>query len=62
MSDEKTEKITEINESLLFILGVATYLIIELGDFAPEESKAKIKWLLSAIDTVVYKEKPLFDD
>ena len=59
MTTDNIEKLIQKNQKLLFILGVATSVILEIYNQIPECEKDKIKWLNEAIEDVVYNNKPL---
>lgn len=61
MTDEeilKLAKLVQMNQTLLYILGYATSFASELK-LKTAEDKKKYRWLMDAIDNVVYLDKPL---
>lgn len=58
MTDEEIHKLVQMNQTLLFILGYATSFASELK-LKTVEDKKKYRWLMDAIDNVVYLDKPL---
>ncbi len=60
MTEENINKLIHMNERLLLIIGYATsLLIVELGKEIPEERKQRINWIISAVENIVYLDKPL---
>jgi hypothetical protein len=58
MTEDNINKLIQMNERLLLIMGHATYLILDLAKDAQEENK-HISWIIKAIENVVYLDKPL---
>lgn len=56
---KKVEMVMDINQKLLFILGVATPLIINVTPYAKPSERQGIAWILQALDNVIYHDRPL---
>lgn len=59
MTDDNVEKLIQMNQRLLLVMGYATSVILELGKCVPEEKKEGIYWVIEAIENIFYLDKPL---
>lgn len=59
MTEEQIENLVLMNMRLLLIMGYGSSAMIELSQYLSEEKKAGINWFLTAIENVVYLNKPL---
>lgn len=54
------ENITNLNNRLLILLGIATSIIIDYKELEAYHDKSyKCDWLMKAIQDVVYENKPI---
>lgn len=58
-TQEQIDFIFEKQKDLLFLLGVVTTVLIEMGDSIPQEQRAGVKWIMEALDNTIYQKKPL---
>ncbi len=59
MNEYNIDKLIQMNQRLLLVMGYATSVILELGKHMPEEKKQGIYWVIEAIENIVYLDKPL---
>lgn len=59
MTDDNIERLIQMNQRLLLVMGYATSVILELGKYVPEEKKHGVYWVVEAIENIVYLDKPL---
>jgi hypothetical protein len=59
MTNDNIDKLIQMNQRLLLVMGYATSVILELGKFVPEEKKQGVYWVIEAIENIVYLDKPL---
>ena len=59
MNVDNVDKLIQMNQRLLLVMGYATSVILELGKHVPEESKLGVYWVIEAIENIVYLDKPL---
>lgn len=59
MTEESIEKLIHTNQKLLLMMGFATSLILELQIHSTGKNRDNIRWLMEAIENVVYKDEPL---
>jgi hypothetical protein len=59
MNDDNVDKLIQMNQRLLLVMGYATSVILELGKYVPEENKQGVYWVIEAIENIVYLDKPL---
>jgi len=59
MTEDNVDKLIQMNQRLLLVMGYATSAILELGHLVPEEKKQGIYWVIEAIENIVYLDKPL---
>ena len=59
MTDDNVDKLIQMNQRLLLVMGYATSVLLELGKFMPEEKKDGIYWVIESIENIVYLDKPL---
>lgn len=58
MHDEAWDKLTQMNNRLLLLLGYTASLLMELAHKLPEDDKHTLTKVIEAIDNVVYLDKP----
>lgn len=59
MNEENVDKLIQMNQRLLLVMGYTTSVLIELGKLLPEEKKQEIYWIIESIENIVYLDKPL---
>ena len=59
LTKEQIDKIISMNQSLLYIMGVTTSVLMDIEKYFPEEKKESICWVLEAINNIVYLNKRL---
>lgn len=59
MNDENLEKLIQMNQRLLLVMGYATSVLLELIKDAPESEKLGAYWVIESIENIVYLDKPL---
>jgi hypothetical protein len=59
MTEFTTNRLIEVNSRLLFIMGYATSILLEMEQFIPVENKKALSWVIEAIENIVYLNKPL---
>lgn len=59
MDENNIDKLIQMNQRLLLVMGYATSVILELGKHIPEEKKDGVYWVIEAIENIVYLDKPL---
>lgn len=60
MEKEELLRLVDSQTRLLLILGFAKSVILELSQTCPDPKlRENIRWILKAIDGVVYQDKPL---
>ena len=59
MTEDNTERLLQMNERLLFVMGFAITIMIDLRKNALDPDKQAIDWVIHAIKNIVYLNKPL---
>lgn len=59
MNDENIKHLLDMNARLLLVMGYATSVLLELGQYVTEEKKQGLYWVIEAIENIVYLDKPL---
>lgn len=49
----------EQQQRIIFLLGYATALVMEVGINATSEERKKMNWLFKSVENVVYKNEPI---
>ncbi len=59
MKDEEIDKMIHMNQRLSLILGYAMGFVMPYSRKLTGEDKEKYQWLISAIENLLYLDKPL---
>lgn len=59
MSDEEIQKMVQMNQRLLLVLGFGTSLILQLRKLLPHDDCPFVLWFIQAMENIVYLDKPL---
>ena len=59
MNEDNVDKIIQMNQRLLLVMGYATSVILELGKYVSDEKKQGLYWVIEAVENIVYLDKPL---
>lgn len=57
MNEEQIDYLIDKNNSLLLVMGVAVSVILDIQHHVPKKRK-DIKWIMDAIENIVYLDKP----
>lgn len=57
--DEDYKKLLEKNQNLVFMLGMSMAINMQLKHHISEITMPNYKWLLQAIENVVYRNEPI---
>lgn len=58
MTDENIEKLIQMNQRLLLVMGYATSIIVHLRQYIPIEDDHPVAWFIQAMENIVYLDKP----
>lgn len=59
IENDSIEKLIQINQKLLFVMGHTVSLIMEIKKDISEDKKEDIDCVIKAIENIVYLNKPL---
>lgn len=59
MNEENIDKLIQMNQRLLLVMGYAMSVLLELKKCLPEERKKGLYWVAEAVENIVYLDKPL---
>jgi hypothetical protein len=57
LTKEQIDKIISMNQRLLYVMGVATSVLMDIEKYFPVEKKEGICWVLEAMNNLVYLNK-----